>query len=130
MSPETLKELLDSLTAAWENKGLEFKDASDNFSTSDIGKYFSAIANEANLRDRVSGWLVFGVSDKTHTIIGTSYREGSNRMMSLKQQIADGVDPRPLGFAYPGTTALARVTVKVSSGLLTTMRRVDLFQAP
>ena len=124
MSPETLKELLDSLNAAWENKGLEFKDASDNFSTSDIGKYFSAIANEANLRDRVSGWLVFGVSDKTHTIIGTSYREGSNRMMSLKQQIADGVDPRPFGFAYPGTTALARVTVKV------TMRRLDLFQAP
>ena len=35
MSPETLKELLDSLNAAWENKGLEFKDANDNFSTSD-----------------------------------------------------------------------------------------------
>ena len=102
MSPETLKELLDSLTAAWENEVLEFKDASDNFSTSDIGKYFSAIANEANLRDRVSGWLVFGVSDKTHTIIGTSYREGSNRLMSLKQQIADGVDPE---FSVPARTA-------------------------
>lgn len=93
MSPEALQELLDTLIVAWESEVLEFKDANDNFPTSDIGRYFSAIANEANLRDRASGWLVFGVRDDTHTIIGTTYREDTNRLMSLKQQIADGVDP-------------------------------------
>lgn len=112
MSPEALQELIDTLIVAWESEVLEFKDANDNFSTSDIGKYFSAIANEANLRDRASGWLVFGVSDKTHTIIGTTYREDSNRLMSLKQQIADGVDPSTtFRYIHVLSTPLGRVVM-------------------
>jgi hypothetical protein len=35
------------LIAGWENECVEFKEANDNFSTSDIGKYFSASAHES-----------------------------------------------------------------------------------
>jgi ATP-dependent DNA helicase RecG len=58
MTVEKLEQLLVSLLAEWEGECVEFKDANDNFSTSDIGKYFSALSNEANLRSREAGWLV------------------------------------------------------------------------
>lgn len=93
MTPEQLRHQLDSLLAGWEGECVEFKDANDNFSTPDIGKYFSALSNEANLRARESGWLVFGVDNKTRKVIGTTYRENVERLHSLKHQIAQGVDP-------------------------------------
>lgn len=85
--------LLAHLLDQGENEVVEFKEANDNFSTSDIGKYFSAIANEVNLRGAESGWLVFGVQDKTRSVVGTSYRESHAHLMALKQQITDGIEP-------------------------------------
>jgi ATP-dependent DNA helicase RecG len=82
--------LLHSLISEWENECVEFKEANDNFSTSDIGKYFSALSNEANLRNRSSAWLVFGVNNKTRETTGTTYRSESERLYSLKKQITDG----------------------------------------
>ena len=93
MTPEQLRHQLDNLLAGWEGECVEFKDANDNFSTPDIGKYFSALSNEANLRTCEAGWLVFGVDNKTRRVIGTSYREDTERLHSLKHQIAQGVDP-------------------------------------
>jgi ATP-dependent DNA helicase RecG len=93
MMPEQLPQQLATLLANWESECVEFKDANDNFSTSDIGKYFSALSNEANLRARESGWLVFGVDNKTRKIIGSTYRENSERLHNLKHQIAQGTDP-------------------------------------
>jgi ATP-dependent DNA helicase RecG len=93
MHPATTTSILHQLIASWENECVEFKEANDNFPTSDIGKYFSALSNEANLRARSAGWLVFGVKDHDHSIVGTSYRESSDRLHSLKKQVADGADP-------------------------------------
>jgi ATP-dependent DNA helicase RecG len=93
MSPAELQTQLSSLLAAWESECVEFKDANENFPTSDIGKYFSALANEANLRGLASSWLVFGVDNKTRAVIGTDYRRGHARLHSLKHQIAQGTDP-------------------------------------
>ncbi|WP_337646342.1 RNA-binding domain-containing protein [Bifidobacterium pullorum] len=39
-----------------------------------MGKYFSALSNEANLRGVECGWLLFGVTDKRE-ICGTAYRQ-------------------------------------------------------
>ncbi|MDZ7577649.1 MAG: putative DNA binding domain-containing protein [Candidatus Nanopelagicales bacterium] len=89
MKPAELTALLDRLIAAGENEVVEFKEAGDNFSTSDIGKYFSALANEANLRSTDAGWLVFGVSD-ARVVVGTDYRIDAERLHSLKKQISDG----------------------------------------
>ena len=86
---QTLKILIDN----WENEVVEFKEASDSYSTHEIGKYFSALSNEANLRQADCGWLVFGVSNRTRTVVGTDYREDAVRLNSLKQQITDDTEP-------------------------------------
>jgi len=93
MAPDQLERTLHSLIAGWEGECVEFKSASKDYDTSDIGRYFSALSNEANLRDLPSAWLVFGVENKTRQIIGTAYREDPARLQSLKQQIADGTEP-------------------------------------
>jgi ATP-dependent DNA helicase RecG len=93
MTVEKLEQILASLLAEWEGECVEFKDANDNFSTSDIGKYFSALSNEANLRSREAGWLVFGVDNKTRKVIGTEYRRNVERLNGLKKDIANGIDP-------------------------------------
>jgi ATP-dependent DNA helicase RecG len=92
MSAPTLQQTLASLIAGWEGECVEFKEANDNFSTSDIGKYFSALANEANLRGLSSAWLIFGVNNRQQ-IVGTDYRRDLTRLQSLKHQIAQDVDP-------------------------------------
>jgi ATP-dependent DNA helicase RecG len=73
---------------------VEFKQAGNDYSTDDIGKYFSALANEANLRGTDGGWLVFGVNNKTRRVVGTDYRPQSERLHSLKMQIAENAEPR------------------------------------
>ena len=92
MSTPSLQQTLDSLIAGWEGECVEFKEANDNFPTQDIGKYFSALANEANLRGLDSAWLVFGVSNR-RKVVGTPYRTDPVRLHSLKQQIAQETDP-------------------------------------
>lgn len=91
---EGLGVLLERLIASWENEVVEFKQAGSDFSTDDIGKYFSALANEANLRGTGGSWLVFGVHDKTRQVVGTGYRPESERLQSLKMQIAENAEPR------------------------------------
>ncbi|WEV69375.1 ATP-binding protein [Bifidobacterium sp. ESL0775] len=71
MPDEDDLQLLNELISEWENEIVEFKEASGNFSTDEIGRYFSALSNEANLRGAASAWLVFGVKDKMHQIVGT-----------------------------------------------------------
>lgn len=93
MTEPELQQVLQRLLVGWENECVEFKDANDNFSTSDIGKYFSALSNEANLRGQSAAWLVFGVGNQSRQIIGTNYRSEKERLHSLKHQIAQGTDP-------------------------------------
>jgi ATP-dependent DNA helicase RecG len=93
MTEHQLHQLLQRLLSEWETECIEFKDANDNFPTSDIGKYFSALSNEANLRGLPCGWLVFGVDNRTRKVIGTDYRREPGRLHGLKHQIAQGTDP-------------------------------------
>ncbi len=53
-----------------------------------MGKYFSALSNEANLRDKGFAWLVFGVHDKTREILGTSYKNGMKSLQKLKYDLS------------------------------------------
>lgn len=93
MTQAELQQKLDELIAGWENEVVEFKEANDNFSTSDIGKYFSALSNEANLKNKDAGWLVFGVRNRARSVVGTTYREDHERLHCIKKQIGDGTDP-------------------------------------
>ena len=93
MDHAALTKVLDALIAAWENEVVEFKRAGDGFSTSDIGKYFSALSNEANLRGTDQSWLVFGVDNNARAVVGSDYRPEAERLHSLKQQIAQDTEP-------------------------------------
>lgn len=84
-----VKQILDKLLATkYETETIEFKEAKDNFSFEELGKYFSALSNEANLHNAECAWLVFGVEDKKHNIVGTNYRNDEKSLQNLKEEIA------------------------------------------
>lgn len=88
-----LKAILERLIATWENEVVEFKQTGNDYDTDKIGEYFSALSNEANLRGAERGWLVFGVNDKSRTVVGTNYRPELERLHGLKNQIAQSTEP-------------------------------------
>lgn len=85
MTPTEMRHLLLRLIDGWENETVEFKEGGKGFSTGEIGKYFSALANEANLNGVTSGWLVFGVRNRDRAIVGTDYRRDRERLQRLMQ---------------------------------------------
>ena len=80
--------ILQHLLSRVESEVVEFKAAKNNFDIDDLGKYFSALSNEANLRERDFGWLVFGVDNKTHEVVGTNFKDGDVALNRLKQDMA------------------------------------------
>lgn len=65
-------DLIDSLRAMTaEREWFEFK--RNNFNPTQIGENLSALANSACLAGRTHGYLIFGVDDETHTIVGTEF---------------------------------------------------------
>lgn len=87
-SPDELNKILKELIGNAENECVEFKQASNNYEIDKLGKYFSAIGNEATLRNKQYGWIVFGINDKTHTFTHTNYCKDDN-FNDTKKQIAD-----------------------------------------
>ena len=79
--------LLYDLIKNWEDEVVEFKEASNDYDKDKIGKYFSALSNEANLKAMQHGWLVFGVKNKTREIVGTDYRN-TEGLKTLKNEIS------------------------------------------
>ena len=89
MTTAELKAKLDELLKfPAETEWVEFKEAKSNFDSDDLGKYFSALSNEANLKGEAAGWLVFGVQDKLRKVIGTQYRPIRANLDNLKQELA------------------------------------------
>jgi len=93
MDKAALTVLLEELIATWENEVVEFKQANNDYDTDKIGEYFSALSNEANLRGAERAWLVFGVNNKNRAVVGSDYRSESERLQSLKNQIAQATEP-------------------------------------
>jgi len=97
LTPDELLRLLADLISSWENEVVEFKRASNDYSTADIRKYFSALSNEVYLRGRDCGWLVFGVDNKRRRVVGTDYRTDRERLDGLKHQVRQTTSP-PMSF--------------------------------
>ena len=55
-----------------ETEYVEFKVGND--SPEMIGEYISAISNSASLHERDTGYLIYGIKDETHEIVGTGFR--------------------------------------------------------
>lgn len=69
---EDLTILLNELLAyPTEQTWLEFK--KDNTDPERIGKYASALSNCASAANQRYGYLIWGIDDKTHQIVGTSF---------------------------------------------------------
>ena len=87
-----LKEKIIQMIESFESEVVEFKEAKTNYSFNDIGKYFSALSNEANIRGFQEAWLVFGISnDKKFT--GTEFRKQGG-LQSLKKELVNGTNER------------------------------------
>lgn len=73
MQRQELTELLNRLRQLpKETEWVEFKGSDHN--PHEIGEYISALANSACLYDKEYGYLIFGVKDETHEIIGTKFK--------------------------------------------------------
>jgi ATP-dependent DNA helicase RecG len=72
-----------------ETEVFEFKEAKNTYNFNNIGEYFSALSNEANLKNCDGAWLIFGVIDKTRAIVGSNFRKNRKDLDSLKKEIAD-----------------------------------------
>lgn len=66
--------LTDELrTLPKENEWVEFK--SGNATTNDkLGQYISAISNAACISNKSLGYLIFGIDDSTHEVVGTNLK--------------------------------------------------------
>jgi ATP-dependent DNA helicase RecG len=73
MKPEELNELLQTLLALpHEEEWVEFK--KDNYAPEDIGEYLSALSNSAALHGASSGFIVWGIEDSSHRLVGTTFQ--------------------------------------------------------
>lgn len=91
MNVKELKMLLEELCRLpLETEWVEFKEAKNNIHFDDLGRYFSALSNEVNLKGLDFGWLVLGISDQPpRKIVGTNYRPNRPALDRLKKEIAD-----------------------------------------
>lgn len=99
-----------------ETEIVEFKEANNQYDFGKLGKYFSALSNEANLKNQQSGWLIFGIADKGKRIVGTKFRSNRVDLDHLKGEIANKATNR--------ITFLEIYELQLSEG------RVVLFQIP
>jgi len=119
-------EILEMLIERWEHEIVEFKEAKSSYDTDKIGRYFSAISNEANLRQQQYGWLIFGVGEKGNEkqVVGSAFKTGNRSLLEkFKYEIAknttngmtfydiielfpvvDGLKKRVLMFKIPAAT--------------------------
>ncbi len=89
MTPSDLRKALDGLRhLTAENEIAEFKEAKNTYDFGKLGKYFSALSNEANLKGKPYAWLIFGVEDRKHDIVGSQFRPKRKDLDSLKSEIA------------------------------------------
>ena len=108
---------LNELISNWENEVVEFKKVmSSTYATSEIGKYFSALANEANLRNKESAWLIFGIDNKTRKIVGSDFKSDPSKLEEFKHSIRQTIEPR--------------ITFRNIHELQTESGRVLLFEIP
>lgn len=95
MNKEQLEKLLKNLVLLPnETETVEFKE--NNFSLEDIGKRISALSNSANLHDKKCAYIVFGVEDISHKIIGTSFFPSKEKIGNdqIEFWLAQHLNPR------------------------------------
>ncbi len=87
---QLIQKLTELRSLPAETEVMEFKEAKNGFDFTKLGKYFSALCNEANLKGKQEAWLVFGVENSRRNIVGSLFRNGNRPYLdSLKGEIAN-----------------------------------------
>jgi ATP-dependent DNA helicase RecG len=116
-SVQSQGKLVELMALPAETEWVEFKEAKNNNDFDDLGRYFSALSNEANLKGQACGWLVFGVSNKPpRQIVGSNYRHQHPGLERLKSEIAQHTNHQ--------------ITFQDIHEVTTPQGRVVLFQIP
>ncbi len=87
-----IEKILDKLLElSVENEVVEFKKAEKQYDKDKIGRYFSALSNEANLKGVNNAWLIFGVSDNLD-IVGTKISD--KQLNEYKVEVSNHTTPK------------------------------------
>ena len=95
MNQEQLEKLLQNLVSLLsETETVEFKE--NNFNNDEIGKRISALSNSASLHDKKKAYLVFGVQNITHKIVGTMFAPSKEKIGNdqLEFWLSQHISPR------------------------------------
>ena len=95
MNDKELKTIIADIQASpQESEWVEIK--ANNAKPEEIGEYISALANGAAYMGLSKGYLVFGMNDKNHTIIGTSFQPKLEKIGNeeIENRIAIQLSPR------------------------------------
>lgn len=95
MNTEELHYVLNSLRALpAETEWVEFKH--NDAEPEEIGEYLSAISNSTRLLNREAGYIVWGIENQTHRIVGTSFRPRQRKIGNeeLENWLARLLHPR------------------------------------
>jgi predicted HTH transcriptional regulator len=95
MDTRELETLLKDLQALpKENEWVEFKE--NNANPQEIGEYLSALGNSACYHKQQYGYLVYGVEDSTHRLVGTSFYPSKKKISNqeLENWLSTQLNPR------------------------------------
>lgn len=96
MEKTQLTDLVRSLLSlARETEWIEFKH--NNADPEEIGEYLSALSNSAALKRQKAAYIIWGVDDSTHHLIGTNFKPHSAKVggQELESWLANLLHPRP-----------------------------------
>jgi ATP-dependent DNA helicase RecG len=77
-----------------ETEWVEFKH--NDTEAENIGRYISALANSAALMGKSSGYVVWGIEDRTHEILGTTFSmsKARHKQQELENWLLQKIDPK------------------------------------
>jgi ATP-dependent DNA helicase RecG len=93
-NPERFIALIDEFTAlGFELPCVEFKE--NNWDPDRIGTLVSAISNAARILDELCGYVVWGINDDSHEIVGTNFRPAKEKAKGqpLELWLANVISP-------------------------------------
>ena len=90
MTETELHKILEELrNLPAEKECVEIKEAKNGYDFNKLGKYFSALCNEANLKNKRHAWLISGINDKQRNVVNSQFRPKRADLDSLKTEIAN-----------------------------------------
>ncbi len=95
MNEKEIKTIIADIQASpKESEWVEIKE--NNANPEEIGEYVSALANGAAYMGQSKGYLVFGMNDKIHALVGTTFNPKLQKVgnQEIENWIATQLSPR------------------------------------